>query len=237
MEIIPAIDLIDGKCVRLEKGDFSKKKVYAEDPLKVALAFQKAGIKKVHVVDLEGAKEGKAKNWETIRKIARHTQLILQVGGGLRSKRDLQKLFRLGSYRAVLGTVVLKRPARFKRLLKTFGAEKIIVDVPFQKKRVYSKGWQEQTSLTPVSLLLRLQKLGVRTVICTDMSRDGMLKGPNVSLYRKLQKKFPRLAIIASGGARNKSDLTALKNAKVRGTIVGKAIYEKKISLKDLTSF
>lgn len=237
MEIIPAIDIFKGKCVRLEKGNFSKKKIYEESPLKVARSFQRAGIKKVHIVDLEGAKEGRVKNWNVIRKIASNTHLLLQVGGGLRRREDLETLFRLGPHKAVLGTMVLKEPGRFRHILKTFGPEKIIVDVPFKNNLIYARGWQERTALDPISLLRRLETWGVKTVICTDIERDGTLRGPNIPLYRKLQRTFPNLTIIVSGGIRNKKDVAALQKAKMKGAIVGKAIYEKNIALKDLRSY
>ena len=238
MEIIPAIDIFKGKCVRLEKGDFSKKKVYAEDPLKVARAFQKAGIKKVHIVDIDGAKEGKVKNWKTIEKLAKFTRLTLQVGGGFRTQGDIQRLLRLGPHEISLGTIALEAPQKLKKFLKKFGNDKIIADIGLKKRQVYVYGWQrKKTKMDLQSVLYMFSELGVKTVICTDIERDGTLSGPSFSLYRTIIEKFPNFKIIASGGVRSIGDLKKLSKIGAAGAIIGKAIYEKKISLKDLKPF
>jgi len=235
MEIIPAIDIISGKCVRLFKGDFKLKKVYSSSPLKTAQLFQKAGLKRLHLIDLEGAKEGKIKNWEIISKIAKNTNLQIEFGGGIQDKKDIKKLLDLGIDRVILGSLVLKEPGKFKKSLKKF-REKIIVAVDIKKNKIYYRGWQEKTKKDINSFLRSLIKLGVKTIICTDIERDGTLKGSNFSLYKKLVSKFPNLEIIASGGIRNIEDLKKLSKIRVKGVIVGKAIYEKKILLKDLKS-
>ncbi len=235
MEIIPAIDIISGKCVRLTKGNYGTKKIYSDNPLKVALIFQSAGIKKIHLVDLDGAKAGKVKNWKTIEKFARATNLKLQVGGGFRGQEDIQRLLRLGPHEISFGTIALEAPQKLKKFLKKFGPEKIIADIGLKKGQVYVHGWQrKKTSRGFRSVLEMFLKLGVKTVICTDIERDGTLLGPNFSLYREILKKFPNFNIIASGGVRNIGDLKKLSKIGISGVIIGKAIYEKKIRLNDL---
>jgi len=234
MEIIPAIDIIGGKCVRLVRGDFKLKKVYSSNPLKIAQLFQKAGLRKLHLIDLEGAKAGKIKNWKTIEKIAKNTNLSLQVGGGFRKEKDIKQLLDLGFHQVTLGTIAVRQPEKSKKFLKKFGKEKIVVDVGVKNGEIYFRGWQERTKKDIDSFLKDLIKLGVKTIICTDIERDGTLKGPNFSLYKKLISEFPKLEIIASGGVRNIEDLRKLSKIGVAGAIVGKAIYENKISLDDL---
>ncbi len=236
MEIIPAIDIFGGKCVRLIQGDFKFKKTYSDDPLKIAQFFQKAGLKKLHLIDLEGAKEGKVKNWETIEKVAKKTNLVLQVGGGFQTEKDIKKLLDLGPHQVTLGTIAVCQPKKLRKFLKKFGPEKIVVDVGIKNSEIYFRGWQEKTKKDINSFLKSLIKLGTKTIICTDIERDGTLRGPNFSLYKKLVSKFPNLEIIASGGVRNKKDLKKLSKIGVTGVIVGKAIYENKISLNDLKS-
>ncbi|PIP31847.1 1-(5-phosphoribosyl)-5-[(5-phosphoribosylamino)methylideneamino]imidazole-4-carboxamide isomerase [bacterium (Candidatus Gribaldobacteria) CG23_combo_of_CG06-09_8_20_14_all_37_87_8] len=237
MEIIAAIDIISGKCVRLTKGNFKSKKIYSLNPLKIAQLFQKAGIKRLHLIDLEGAKEGKIKNWKTIEKIAQNTDLLIEFGGGIRDEKDIKKLLNLEIDRVIIGSIALKEPQKLKNFLRKFGKEKIVIAVDIKKNEVYYRGWQAKSRVDIDSFIKRLIKLGIKTVICTDIERDGMLKGPNFSLYKKLIRKFPNLKIIASGGIRNKGDLKKLSKIGVSGAIVGKAIYEKKISLNDLKSF
>lgn len=238
MEIIPAIDIIGGKCVRLTKGDYRTKKIYNGDPLRIALNFQNAGIKKLHLVDLDGAKTGKVKNWKTIEKLAKFTSLKLQVGGGFRTQEDIQRLLRLGPHEISLGTITLEAPQKLKKFLKKFGKEKIIADIGFKKRQVYVHGWQrKETKRDLQSVLDMFSELGVKIVTCTDIERDGTLLGPNFSIYRTIIKKFPNFNIIASGGVKNVQDLKKLEKIGVAGVIIGKAIYENKISLEDLKSF
>ena len=236
MEIIPAIDIILGKCVRLAQGDYGTKKIYSSDSLKIALAFQDTGIKKLHLVDLDGAKEGKVKNWKTIEEVAKKTNLVLQVGGGFQTEKDIKRLLSLGPHQVILGTIAVREPRKLKKFLKKFGSEKIIADVGIKNGEIYFRGWQEKTKKDINSFLKSLIKLGTKTIICTDIERDGTLRGPNFSLYKKLILKFPKLKIIASGGVKNIKDLEKLSKIGVQGAIVGRAIYEKKISLNDLKS-
>lgn len=238
MEIIPAIDIISGRCVRLIKGDYGTKKIYSDDPLKIALSFQNAGIKKLHLVDLDGAKEGKVKNWETIGRLAKSTSLVLQVGGGFRTEKDIQRLFRLGPHEVAFGTIPIENPQKFKKFLQKFGEERIVADIGLKKEQAYVHGWQRKRTQKKVYPIINmLLKLGVKKIICTDIERDGTLRGPNLLLYKILVKKFPNLDLIASGGIRNMTDLKKLSKIGVSGAIIGKAIYEKKIKLKDLKPF
>lgn len=237
MEIIPAIDIIGGKCVRLLKGKFEKKKIYSSNPLKIALAFQKAGLKRLHLIDLDGAREGKIKSWKTIKQIAKNTNLLLQVGGGFRTEKDIRKLLKLGPCQISLGTVAVQEPEKIKIFLKKFGAKRIIVDIGVKNKDIYFRGWQEKTKKDIKLFLKNLIKLGIKTTVLTDIERDGTLRGPNFSLYKKLIKEFPNLEIIASGGIRNKKDMEKLSKIGLSGVIIGKAIYENKIKLSELKDF
>ncbi len=237
MEIIPAIDIIDGKCVRLTRGNYGTKKIYSGDPLKVALAFQNACMKKLHLVDLDGAKEGKIKNWETIKKIAKNTNLLIEFGGGIRGEKDIKKLLNLGINRVIVGSIALEESQKLKNFLKKFGKEKIVIAADIKGNKVCYKGWRAEAKKELSSFLKDLDRLGVKGIICTDIERDGTLLGPNFSLYRTIVKKFPDFNIIASGGIKNVQDLKKLEKIGVAGVIIGKAIYENKISLNDLKSF
>lgn len=236
MEIIPAIDIIGGKCVRLSKGKFEKKKIYSSNPLKIALAFQKAGLKRLHLIDLDGAKEGKIKNWQIIKKIAESTNLEIEFGGGIKDEKDIKKLLISGIDKVILGSLVLKEPVRFKKIFKKY-KEKIIVTVDTKGGKIYYRGWQQIAKKELSSFLGRLIQLKVKNIICTDIERDGTLRGPNFSLYKKLIKEFPNLEIIASGGIRNKKDMEKLSKIGLSGVIIGKAIYENKIKLSELKDF
>lgn len=233
MEIIPAIDVIGGKCVRLIQGDYGTKKIYSNDPLKVARLFQESGLKRLHLINLEGAKEGEIKNWQTIRRITKNTNLLIEFGGGIRNEKDIKKLLGFGIDKVILGSLVLKNPVKFKRIVKKF-PDKIIVAVDILGEKICYRGWQKKAKKELNSFLEDLIKLGVKTIICTDIKRDGTLRGPNFSLYKRLIPQFPNLEIIASGGVRSIRDLNKLSKIGVVGAIVGKAIYEKKVSLKDL---
>jgi len=237
MEIIPAIDIIGGKCVRLIRGDFKLKKVYSSNPLEIARLFEKTGLKRLHLIDLEGAKRGKIKNWKIIKKIAENTNFKIEFGGGVRNEADIKKLFNLGIDRVILGSIILKEPPKFKNVLKQFGPAKIVVAADIKRNKIFYRGWQKEAKKELSSFLEDLAELGAKTIICTDIGRDGTLKGPNFSLYQKLVSKFPNLKIIASGGARNTQDLKRLSKIGVAGVIIGKAIYENKIKLSDLKPY
>jgi phosphoribosylformimino-5-aminoimidazole carboxamide ribotide isomerase len=233
MKIIPAIDIISGKCVRLVKGDYGQKKIYSDDPLKIAKFFEKSGLKNLHLVDLEGAKEGRVVNWETIEKIAKNTGLLIEFGGGIRDKGDIKKLLGLGIDRIILGSLVLNEPENFNKILSEFKS-KVVVSVDVRKNSIYYRGWLKKSRKKLYPFLKELSTAGAKTIICTDIERDGMIKGPNFSLYKKLVKEFPELEIIASGGVSSAKDLQKLSKIGVFGAIVGKAIYEKKINISEL---
>ena len=233
MEIIPVIDIIKGKCVRLTKGDYSLKKIYSANPVKEARSFEKAGLKRLHLIDLDGARAGKIKNWEILRKIIKKTNLLIEFGGGIRNREDVRRLLGLGIDRVIVGSLILKEPKRFQELVREFG-EKIVAAVDVKKGKICCQGWQEKSSRKVFSFLREVSELGIETIICTDIERDGMLEGPNLKLYKKIVAEFPRIKIIASGGVRNIKDLETLSRIGLAGAIVGKAIYEKRIKISDL---
>lgn len=238
MEIIPAIDIMQGECVRLIRGNYETAKVYSDDPVQTARRFQEAGIKKIHVVDLDGAKKGKVQNWRTLEALAKATSLVLQAGGGFHTKEDIQRLFALGSLHQVsLGTLPLREPQRFKELLSEFGSGRIAADMAFKDGKVFSAGWQVKEQKEPLSFLLELRSLGAREIICTDIARDGTLEGPNLEFYRSAVRQFPTVSLIASGGVRTIEDLRSLSSVGVAGVIVGKALYENTITLQNLQVF
>lgn len=235
MDIIPAIDIIGGKCVRLSKGDYDKKIVYRDNPLEMALEFQDAGIKRLHLVDLDGAKAKKVINLEVLRNISSNTNLEVDFGGGVQSREDLLRVFEAGAKQVTGGSIAVKNPDQFEGWLKEFGAEKIILGADVRNEKVAISGWQEQSNWNLEDFLDHYLQKGIHHVICTDVSKDGLLKGPAVGLYRRLTKAYPQLAIIASGGVSSVQDLKDLKSSGVAGVIVGKAIYEERITLKELS--
>jgi len=237
MDIIPAIDIIEGKCVRLSKGDFKRKTVYRASPMGMARELQDAGIKRLHLVDLDGAKAKKVINLKVLRDISRKTNLEVDFGGGVQSREDLLKVFEAGAKQVTGGSIAVKNPELFEGWLNEFGSEKIILGADVDNGKIAISGWQEQSNWTIEDFLDYYLQKGVRQVICTDVSKDGLLQGPAVGLYRKLAKAYPELSIIASGGVGVLQDLKDLKSTGVAGAIVGKAIYEGKITLKELSEF
>jgi phosphoribosylformimino-5-aminoimidazole carboxamide ribotide isomerase len=237
MDIIPAIDIIDGKCVRLSKGDFKQKTVYRASPMEMARELQDAGIRRLHLVDLDGAKAKKVINLKVLRDISRKTNLEVDFGGGVQSREDLLKVFEAGAKQVTGGSIAVNNPDLFEGWLNEFGSEKIILGADVANGKIAISGWQEQSNWTIEDFLDYYLQKGVRQVICTDVSKDGLLQGPAVGLYRKLAKAYPELSIIASGGVGVLQDLKDLKSAGVAGAIVGKAIYEGKITLKELSEF
>lgn len=237
MDIIPAIDIIDGKCVRLSKGDFKRKTVYRASPMEMARELQDAGIKRLHLVDLDGAKAKKVINLKVLRDISRKTNLEVDFGGGVQSREDLLKVFEAGAKQVTGGSIAVNNPDLFEGWLNEFGSEKIILGADVANGKIAISGWQEQSNWTIEDFLDYYLRKGVRQVICTDVSKDGLLQGPAVGLYRKLAKAYPELSIIASGGVGVLQDLKDLTSTGVAGAIVGKAIYEGKITLKELSEF
>ena len=230
MILYPAIDLVGGKAVRLYKGDYAQMTVYSDDPLSVAKDFQNAGATRMHLVDLEAAKSGVPENAETIRAIAENTDLFLEVGGGIRNMEILETYLSLGVDRAILGTAAVTDPQFLGEAVEKYG-ERVAVGVDLKDGYVAIKGWTETSDLTAESFFAKMEALGVKTVICTDISRDGAMKGTNRALYRELSEKFS-IDLIASGGVSSIGDIAALKEMGLHGAIIGKAYYTGAIDLK-----
>jgi phosphoribosylformimino-5-aminoimidazole carboxamide ribotide isomerase len=236
MRIIPAIDIIEGKCVRLTQGDYRQKKIYNEDPVAVARSFEDAGLTHLHVVDLDGAKNGKVVNWNVIEKIVKDTNLSVDFGGGIKTTEEIKNLLTLGIQQVNLGSIAVKQPEKIVEWLNQFGAERIILSADVKGDNIAINGWQENAGIEFTVFLKDYLQRGIQYVTCTDISTDGMLTGPNVNLYKKIILNFPNLNLIASGGVSNLDDLKELKRIGVDGVIVGKAIYEGKIRLEELVT-
>lgn len=237
MEIIPAIDLIDGKCVRLTQGDYNKKKVYNENPLEVARMFEDAGLKRLHLVDLDGAKAGKVINWKVLETICAHTNLQVDFGGGVKQKQDVQKIIELGAFLVTVGSVAVKNEEYFFDWLETFGADKFFLGADVKEEKIAISGWLQTSDIDIYSFINKYVHKGIKNIFCTDVSKDGMMQGPSVYLYKKILNQFPTLHLTASGGVSDISDLQELKQIGCNGAIVGKAIYEDRVSIIELTNF
>ena len=231
MFLYPAIDLVQGKAVRLFKGDYAQMTVYSDNPVQVAKDFEAAGAKHIHLVDLEGAKSGKPENMETIRRILAETDLFVEVGGGIRNMQTVKQYLDAGVDRVILGTAAVTDPDFLKEALNAYGS-KIAVGVDLKDGFVAIKGWTEKSELTADVFFAQLEKLGVKTVICTDISRDGVMKGTNLSMYRELAQTY-HIDLIASGGVSTMEDVRALRAMGLHGAIVGKAYYIGAIDLKE----
>jgi phosphoribosylformimino-5-aminoimidazole carboxamide ribotide isomerase len=237
MHIIPAIDLIEGKAVRLTQGDYSQKKVYNEDPLEVALEFEGAGLTRLHVVDLDGAKAGHIVNHKVLERICAKTSLHVDFGGGLKSDDDLRIAFECGARQITGGTIAVKNREKFLDWLTTYGSEKIILGADVKNEKIAVSGWLETSDLWLKNFLRDFTERGIRYAICTDISKDGLLKGSSNDLYASVLADFPDLKLIASGGVSSMDDLIKLREIGCFGAIVGKAIYEGRVSLKELERF
>jgi phosphoribosylformimino-5-aminoimidazole carboxamide ribotide isomerase len=237
IEIIPAIDLIDGKCVRLSQGDYSLKTVYNENPLEVAKMFEAAGIRRLHLVDLDGAKAKHIVNHKVLKQIAANTSLVIDFGGGLKSDKDLEIAFNAGAAMVTGGSIAVKEREIFLHWLEQFGSEKIILGADAKDRLIAVSGWLEATNLPVIDFISGYFEEGIRKVISTDISRDGMLSGPAFELYAEIQDALPDVEIIASGGISSMEDILRLNEMGVSGVIVGKAIYENKITLKEIERF
>ena len=235
MRIIPAIDVIDGMCVRLSKGDYDTKKIYNENPVEVAKEFEDFGIQYLHLVDLDGAKAKKIINQKVIENIAKNTNLIIDFGGGIRSEEDLQKAFDSGAKKVTLGSIAVVNPELCLAWLEKFGAEKLILGADCLDRKIKTSGWLENSETDVVDFIKEYQKKGFREVVCTDISKDGMLQGPSTALYQEILENST-IELIASGGISNIEDVQKMKEIGCAGTIIGKAIYEGRISLEDLRS-
>ena len=236
MEIIPAIDIIDGKCVRLTQGDYAQKKVYNENPLEVAKEFEDAGIKRLHLVDLDGAKAGKIINLKVLEAIAEKTQLVIDFGGGIKSEEDLSSVLNAGANLAAIGSVAVKDPELFYAWVQKYGPGKFLLGADVRNEKIAVSGWLEETDLSVFGFIKKYITHGVKNIFCTDISKDGLLQGPAMDLYIKIISENPEINLIASGGVASLKDLKELSQIGCKGAIVGKAIYEGKISLKELTS-
>lgn len=234
IQIIPAIDIMDGRCVRLTKGDYGSRKTYDNSPLDMALQYEDCGIKRIHLVDLDGAKAGRPMNQRTLETIASKTSLELEWGGGISSGEALRSIFDAGCNHAIIGSVAALHPQEFENWLQEFGPSRIILGADVRDGKVAVKGWLEDSQTGIRELLDRFCAKGLGETICTDISRDGMLQGPNTKLYTDLQSAYPGTDIIVSGGISNMDDIVSLDECNLRKVIVGKAIYEGRISLKQL---
>ncbi len=237
IELIPAIDLIEGKCVRLTQGDYATRKVYNEDPLDVARQFEDHGIRRLHLVDLDGAKAGRIINYKVLEKLATRTGLVIDFGGGLKSDDDLRIAFDCGAEMITGGSIAVKQPERFLSWLTQYGAGRIILGADAKDKKIAVSGWEEGTDFELIPFVRDYQAKGVQKIICTDISRDGMLQGPAIDLYKELQEALPGLYLIASGGVSSIADIERLAEAGIPAVIFGKAIYEGRIPLKELERF
>lgn len=237
MFVIPAIDIIEGKCVRLTKGDYNQKKVYNEDPLEVAREFEDIGLTRLHLVDLDGARSGRIINHKVLEKLATRTALHIDFGGGLKSDEDLKIAFESGARQITGGTIAVKDPEVFLHWLALYGPDKIILGADARDEKIATHGWLETTELHLFDFLDNYSQKGITHAICTDISKDGMLKGSSVDLYASIRAQLPELKLIASGGVSSLKELEELRDMGCYGAIVGKAIYEGHISLKDLKNY
>ena len=234
IEIIPAIDIIDGKCVRLSQGDYARKIVYNEDPLEVAKLFEDSGIQRLHLVDLDGAKAQHIVNYKVLERIALHTRLVIDFGGGLKSDKDLEIAFEAGAAMITGGSIAVKSPETMLGWIESFGSDRIILGADAADRKIAVTGWKEDSGLDLFAFIEQWQKKGIDKVISTDISRDGMLKGPALALYQEILQQNPDIYLIASGGVSSAKDVRDLEKLGVPAVIVGKAIYEGRISPADI---
>lgn len=236
IEIIPAIDIIDGKCVRLSQGDFSQQTTYSDDPLETAKSFEAAGLKRLHIVDLDGARTGKLKNLNILETVASGTKLTIDFGGGIKTDEDIRSVFDAGAAMATIGSVAVKSPERFFAWLEYYGSEKLLLGADVRDGKLFIDGWQTVTDLEIVPFLTEYFEKKVSQVFITDIAKDGLLAGPSTALYTAIRDAIPGIKLIASGGVSDMKDIDELERIGCTGVIVGKAIYEGKISLADLTN-
>ena len=237
MELIPAIDLIEGKCVRLTQGDYSTRKVYNEDPLEVALQLESVGIKRLHVVDLDGAKAGHIVNYNVLERLASRTRLIIDFGGGLKSDEDLRIAFDCGAQMITGGSIAVKNPEWFLTWLEKYGGERVILGADAKDKKIAVSGWEEGTNLDLIPFVKDYREKGVQKIICTDIGRDGMLQGPAIDLYKEIKEEVEGLYVIASGGVSSMADIERLDEAGIPAVIFGKAIYEGRIRMSEIEKY
>ncbi|MDR0429459.1 MAG: 1-(5-phosphoribosyl)-5-[(5-phosphoribosylamino)methylideneamino]imidazole-4-carboxamide isomerase [Tannerellaceae bacterium] len=237
IELIPAIDLIEGKCVRLTKGDYNTKKVYNEDPLEVAKMFEDYGMRRLHLVDLDGARQGRIVNYRMLEKLATRTSLIIDFGGGLKHEDDLEIAFESGAQMVTGGSIAVKKPEVFASWITQYGNNRILLGADAKDNKIAVSGWEETTDIELIPFIQAYYNKGIRKVISTDISKDGMLGGPAIDMYSEIKKAIPSIYLIASGGVSSIGDIEKLEESKIQAVIFGKAIYEGRIQLKDLIKF
>jgi phosphoribosylformimino-5-aminoimidazole carboxamide ribotide isomerase len=237
MQIIPAIDIIDGKCVRLTEGDYAQKTIYNENPLEVAKAFEAAGIQRLHLVDLDGAKAGAVKNWKVLESIALNTKLVIDFGGGIKTDDDVALVFERGASLATIGSIAVANPVLFLSWVNVYGAERFFLGADVKDNHIAVNGWMQTSNTSIESFIGDYLSKGITNIFCTDVSKDGRLEGPSTALYQSLIRSFPDLKLVASGGVSSIRDLEDLDNIGCAGAIVGKAIYENRISIESLQQF
>jgi phosphoribosylformimino-5-aminoimidazole carboxamide ribotide isomerase len=231
---IPAIDIIEGKCVRLQQGDYSLKKIYNEDPLEVAMQFADAGLQRLHLVDLDGAKAGTVKNWKVLEKIASKTALEIDFSGGITSLQNATIAFNSGTAFVCVGSIAVKNESELLLMIQAYGAEKFILGADVKNEKIVISGWTESTNFTVFDMIEKYKTKGISQFICTDVGRDGLLQGPSGDLYKKIRESQPDISLIASGGVSSMNDVEALDAIGCSGVIIGKAIYENRIALSEL---
>ncbi len=237
IELIPAIDIIDGKCVRLTKGDYAQKTVYAEDPIEMALRFEELGFRRLHVVDLDGAKSRHIVNSAVLNKLASQTHLAIDFGGGIKTDEDIMAAFDNGAQMVTVGSVAVTHPERFAQWLEKYGAEKMILGADVRDGLISINGWKEDSTEQLLPFLKRYVDMGVKNVLCTDISKDGTLAGPATLLYQEVMAAYPTLNLIASGGVSSIGDIEELESAGIPSVVFGKAIYEGRIDMKELINW
>jgi phosphoribosylformimino-5-aminoimidazole carboxamide ribotide isomerase len=237
MQIIPAIDIIEGKCVRLTEGDYAQKKIYNEDPLEVAKAFEGIGLIRLHLVDLDGAKAGEVVNWKVLEKIANNTELKIDFGGGIKTEATLKTVLDTGATYATIGSLAVKNELLFQEWIARFGAKVFMLGADVFEEKIAIGGWLEKTEISVFDFMKSYIDKGVKQIFCTDIKKDGKLQGPSIELYQKIIEQFPNLHLIASGGVSSLDDLIELEEIGCAAAIVGKAIYENKITISELANF
>ena len=237
IELIPAIDIIDGKCVRLTKGDYATTKVYNEDPLEVALEVESYGLQRLHVVDLDGAKSKHVVNYRTLHRIASRTSLKIDFGGGIKSDEDMVIAFENGAQMVTVGSIASQKPELFLKWLDSYGSDKMILGADTRDGFISVNGWQEESKQELLPYLNEYVQHGVNNVLCTDIHKDGMLQGPSIGLYKEIMTAFPNLHLIASGGVSSLDDIRQLNEAGIPAVVFGKALYEGRFTLKELSEF
>ncbi|MEI6152211.1 MAG: 1-(5-phosphoribosyl)-5-[(5-phosphoribosylamino)methylideneamino]imidazole-4-carboxamide isomerase [Chitinophagia bacterium] len=237
MQIIPAIDIIEGKCVRLTEGDYAQKKIYNANPLELAKAFEGIGLMRLHLVDLDGAKAGEVVNWKVLEKIANNTELKIDFGGGIKTEAILKTVLDTGATYATIGSLAVKNELLFQEWIARFGANTFMLGADVYEEKIAIGGWLEKTEISVFDFMKSYIDKGVKQIFCTDIKKDGKLEGPSIELYQKIIEQFPNLHLIASGGVSSLDDLIELEEIGCTAAIVGKAIYENKITISELASF